>query len=671
MCKITQYHFFPKTVNMSDQGFTIIAGKLSSSSTSCSSDTSSDTSKDVIPLYCLAKKRTNTRLEQWGYSPGAYSTVEKRRLPPSAEGNIAISAQFMFPCQGKFTLSMPDSREIRHNMESWELELLETEIKSMRVIREGCHSHSSRGWRCTHEPMPEIDSSFDSDAEPRNVDEIMSYKPTTNECTFYAHKMDKKELETRKYILHYMKHPVGSFVGPWDRSVTENLKLGTTSLSFSDYTIWQHFPENKHYEFDIDYEVYQRVSRMDQIYSLKVMKENTSDESELCGPVQNLTGDKMYYTCTGHKCKIPCVCDNCVTGNVQCIEHQVDQSMEFSQKHDLFSVRNSDSFNMNYRCPMDHGVRLFLNINGLILTNDPKLQRIPHTRWMNNLITGNNNQPIDIIKYPGIPNKCDECVDDLLNHEAYHLIDHHLCKFCNPIIRQTYEDITTNQEYFTNQWDRRYDELFSCKICGTSFSTLKDKKKHIEFIHNRESKVKIKCKKCKFTTIYQKNMNEHIDNVHNKNRKDEIKCQQCEFTTIYSRSMNEHVDKFHNKNIKDEIKCEKCEFTTIYKKNMNKHVDKVHKENYIYYNCDKCEYKSVHKRNVTEHTNTVHKGSQTKFKCEMCNYETAINSNLTKHKKNIHEKELQKQYNCDVCDYVTTIKSNLRRHIQTVHEKAS
>ena len=74
-----------------------------------------------------------------------------------------------------------------------------------------------------------------------------------------------EEIERKKMIHTYKGNMVGSFAGPWDRSITDDLTLGVTTLNYDEYSKYQHEPKNEHFDLKIDREMYDSLETHEKI----------------------------------------------------------------------------------------------------------------------------------------------------------------------------------------------------------------------------------------------------------------------------------------------------------------------------------------------------------------------------------------------------------------------
>ena len=86
------------------------------------------------------------------------------------------------------------------------------------------------------------------------------------ECQYSKRDMSEEEIYT------YKVNEVGSFAGPWDRSITDDLTLGVTTLNFDEYTKYQHDPKDEHFELKINREMYYSLEPHEKIDALRSTK---------------------------------------------------------------------------------------------------------------------------------------------------------------------------------------------------------------------------------------------------------------------------------------------------------------------------------------------------------------------------------------------------------------
>jgi hypothetical protein len=284
-----------------------------------------------------------------GYSKETYETTYKKdRIDADNkdESNLKLSTKI-----GNTVLKMPTSRapkkependsftqerehvinhgkavgyDLTHVATKYDIQKLEAEV------REGYHMSSD----CNFHPQFYYSSGKYS----------CRFYAKTKECSFDAEQMSG---EYKTYLLRYIKNPVGNFAGPWDRPLNSKLRLGNTVKTFSEYTSWEHTPDNSHKDYSVDYDAYEDLPTLEKIDSL--VEEKSSIQNKLEGPCTDRDLTNYVYTCKTGECKIPCVCKLCNTALHECKTHDKVGHESYQYDKHLTSVRNTDSVSLHER----------------------------------------------------------------------------------------------------------------------------------------------------------------------------------------------------------------------------------------------------------------------------------------------------------------------------------
>jgi hypothetical protein len=511
------------------------------------------------------------------------------------------------------------------------------------------------------------------------------YQAKTKECSFDAEKMDNESKEYHSYVLQYIKNSVGNFAGPWDRPLSSNLRLGNTVKTFSEYTSWSHIPHNVHKVYRVDEEAHEELPTLKLIESL--VEGETSIKTKIEGPCTEKYEHQYVYTCESRECKISCVCKLCNAEDPECDDHKVvEHNNTYKYHKHLSTVRNSDSASLHHLKPTFNEVGSFVKLsedgmnkyctdkscrpeNWTEYTYDkPAINSLKHQTQ-----SGTKCQEfpfcksVDIIKFGGIPKDCISCKDDLLSHEAYHLVPHRFCKFCEHILKE-FEGTTDEKSFWENKLKVR--TIIQCHICEDEFGDEKDRDKHIEYIHRREKQEVLKCDHCEFETVYKKSLNEHNDHIHCKDQMSVFKCDMCIFETTYQRNLNDHIRNVHKKDQQTKFQCDQCDYETVRKGDLKDHIKTIHeKEQQTKLQCDQCNYETVHKKHLNQHKRDTHKKTQQlQLQCYECDYSTVRVGDLNFHVKSQHTKKPKIELDCDKCDFKTDERKKLTQHVNRKHK---
>ena len=238
----------------------------------------------------------------------------------------------------------------------------------------------------------------------------------------------------------YDENPVGSFAGNFDKPITCNISAGNTILKYLEFVDFCHDPDDVCNIYTVDLEEYFKQNDVSKLMSLKVAvgevnSLNISGPATIKGETKSDL-DKIIYTCTKHRCIIPCVCYLCNDENPDECEHRIVHPGFFNPKEHLFTVKNADSYDINWN--EDHlsdGNRYCTNrkCRGCVVPHCPP-QRSFNYR-MSCIVKDRMDclcsdcpycKSLDVLKYAGTFHNCNSCKMKLLHHESYHLIYHYM-----------------------------------------------------------------------------------------------------------------------------------------------------------------------------------------------------------------------------------------------------
>ena len=159
----------------------------------------------------------------------------------------------------------------------------------------------------------------------------------------------EKTFDWNKVIAdEYQNNPVGGYQGNFDKPVCEKeielLNCGNWLISFQEFVSYRHEPESCCNIFDINKRKYCDLENKDKIDAYFISGKPTKVQH---GPSSSIVDQSVNYTCIKNMCLFPCLCRICVLAKDQCVEHKILHPGYFDAKHDWFTVRNGDSFNIN------------------------------------------------------------------------------------------------------------------------------------------------------------------------------------------------------------------------------------------------------------------------------------------------------------------------------------
>ena len=487
----------------------------------------------------------------------------------------------------------------------------------------------------------------------------------------------------------YNENAVGAFSGNFDKPVTSNIRCGNTVLTFCEFVEFRHEPENECHRYRVNINEYHKVDDISKIKSLEIA-DDEDDELAIVGPatIKGSTKEELdiiIYTCVKHKCIVPCPCYLCNDDDADECEHIILHPGFFDPKVHLFTVRNADSYDINWNeDDLTSGNRFCTNRNcrGCVLTHCPP-QRSFNYRFSckkKNMTCSCVDCPycksLDVLKYAGTEKACKSCCMKLLHHESYHLVYHYMCLFCVESLTK-FNDILGEEEYWDELDETRFEESISCKFCNRLFFDKQKKERRIEIVHNQNSDFLFSCSDCSKAFGSKQALEYHMDRIHEEVNLD-IPCDICEKTFRMEQNLDVHMRDVHKEVMYD---CHLCFSEFKRQSNLNHHYEVVHElrinnlylhsnpEIFEYFECEMCDHKTREKRTLMHHIKVVHnKDEQPVLFCDLCNFSTIEMKTLNRHKKTIH-KAVDQHYDCNQCSYKTSRKDNLATHVKNVHSK--
>ena len=519
----------------------------------------------------------------------------------------------------------------------------------------------------------------------------------------------------------YNENPVGAFAGNFDKPLTSNLRCGNTVISFHEFVDFRHEPEGECHRYEVDLQKYFNLDDVSKIESLKVAIDDT-EELSIAGPatIKGKTTkdlDTIIYTCVKHQCVLPCPCYLCIDNDPDECEHKILHPGFFDPKVHLFTVRNADSYDINWNEDnlMD-GNKFCTNrkCRGNVVTHCPP-QRSFRYRFSCKVKEKNNCccpdcphcKSLDVLKYPGAEKECQSCRMKLLHHESYHLIYHYMCLFCVESLTK-FKDIVSEKEYWEQLDEIRYEETISCKFCNRMFFDKQKKERHIQIVHNKNPDYLYACEDCSKAFGSKQALQYHVESIHEKINL-QIPCSICEKTFRLNQNLDDHMKQVHgdikydcelcsaefkrqsnlnhhyeivhdtlinklylhdNPGIIEYFECDQCDLKTREKRTLVHHLKYVHlKDEQPVLLCALCDFQTIENKTLNRHQRTVHNYSNKKFVCEICNFQTSRKDNLTRHVLNLHSNdESQTKYKCELCDFLTKYKASLKTHKKKIHK---
>ena len=486
----------------------------------------------------------------------------------------------------------------------------------------------------------------------------------------------------------YNKNAVGAFAGIFDKPLTSNIRCGNTVMTFHEFVEFRHEPENECHHYRVNLKEYFKLDDISKIKSLEISKDEC-EELKIAGPATIMGSTKedlpkIVYTCVKHGCIVPCPCYLCNDEDPDECEHVILHPGFFDPRLHLFTVRNADSYDINWNeDDLESGNRFCTNRNcrGCVVTHCPpqrgfdyrlSCEKVPMTCCC---VDCPYCKSLDILKYAGTEQSCKSCCMKLLQHESYHMVYHFMCLFCMESLNK-FNDILDEKEYWDELENTRFEESISCQYCNRLFFDKQKKKRHIEIVHKQNPDFLYSCNDCSKAYGSKQALRYHMDRIHEEVDL-EIPCDICEKTFRMEQNLDEHMREVH-RNLKYD--CHLCPAGFKRQSNLNHHYKVKHNiilnnfylnsnpEIFEYFECDQCDHKTREKRTLTHHIKFVHhKNEQPVLSCDMCNFCTIEKKTLNHHKKTKHAENEQPVLSCDMCNFCTISRKTLNHHKKTKH----
>ena len=392
----------------------------------------------------------------------------------------------------------------------------------------------------------------------------------------------------------YRANPVGQFAGDFDKSITSNIRAGNTVLTFEEFVSFRHEPDETCRTYDVNMGAYNKLDTISKINSL-TLAEVQREEYHLSGPASLRTGkhelSKIVYTCLKRGCIFPCLCALCNVVEATECHHKILHPGFFNPKKHLFTVRNADTYDINWNSD-------YLFEGNKYCTNRKCIGSVESLtlfqRWRRRSCLKVDKKSclcpdcpscksLDVFKYAGIEKECPPCATELLEHEAYHLVYHFMCKFCRSGFGGR-SSIKTEIDYWETLENRRFEEAKSCQYCNKFFYNSTNKQRHVEIVHKENPDVLFSCDRCERAFGSKQALKYHGEIIHDEIDL-EVSCKICEKLFKTSHNLDSHVREVHGI---ERYECDLCSSTFSRQSNLNHHYEVVHdtRINHYYANDD-------------------------------------------------------------------------------------
>lgn len=190
-------------------------------------------------------------------------------------------------------------------------------------------------------------------------------------------------------------------------------------------------------------------------------------------------------------------------------------------------------------------------------------------------------------------------------------------------------------KYHTEQFDRKNDNQFYCKLCPKILHSYQGMLDHLNVKHTKSSKYY--CEHCTASYHSLAILRNHIRNHNKLEQPKRFECPVCRKNYPNQTALNLHTSKSHTEHY-DKLKtghyqCKHCSKVVVAKMSMERHLNLVHlgANPYVCCNCGKICYS---KSSLLKHE-AVHEDTKS-FKCEECHLQYKSLDSLRKHQKITH-----------------------------------
>ena len=239
----------------------------------------------------------------------------------------------------------------------------------------------------------------------------------------------------------------------------------------------------------------------------------------------------VLYTCTLLGCVIECPCSICVSTNIDCkLRHFTGLCKKCNPQCRVHEIKVP---------------RLFDAISDLytLVTDDINLNEYRYA-----------------FGYAGIPKSCQDCSEDLLQHQIYHLVHHYFCRYCKfefrPLELLLKNNHSMSYEYAVKLVDWYDDE--TCSVCLKVFKDKYARVKHESTVHTHQPQ-KFQCDHCTRSYSNKDALSYHLSKKHQESVK-KYPCDLCGLQLAIPATLLRHKKSIHEKDSNDmkKLNCESC-----------------------------------------------------------------------------------------------------------------
>ena len=415
--------------------------------------------------------------------------------------------------------------------------------------------------------------------------------------SMHSYKYCETDPDVVKDLLHGHPSPLGQ--GPFIYDIDRDLAL---------HTVFRHSSDQECVEWD-------PIEKKGWVVNFNL---KPVDNKNFQGPASQLDMG-LVYTCQDGRCLVHCCCAVCMDQRTNC--------------------RNICKMNICKNCSSqcsEHKIKLERLF-------DAKTDQFT-------LITSRFDAHRYAVPHAGIPLDCEQCQQDLLDHQTLHVVFHMRCKFCRSATRPYEAEIGgSSLHYMDKEKEIRRREDISCEFCFNIFSDKYARIRHEKTEHEKSLTKKFQCPDCEKCYSNVNAFNHHTESKHKNESSQKFTCEICRDQFPSKTILADHRKSLHDgpEMESTSFNCTVCGQKFKNKRSMFRHKREVHllvSKNLEFgdsesfgYKCERCDQKFERKENLKRHASTLHMDSKDKkIACLECNKTFGRIDSMKRHMKSHH-----------------------------------
>ena len=499
-----------------------------------------------------------------------------------------------------------------------------------------------------------------------NVNKIMKWKPLPK----MRNNLSRERMIQRKIEEAIISHPWPVMQGPFNVPIGTKKGDGYCDMlgivqTFRSWTTYQHTDDSACQKWSVTPDTYpenktemRKAAEEKWRWQVNEFEESDIEVRKLAGPAQESSMGVHYYPCDRGGCWIECQCKLCSGPNwhnhfndLLCNMGKSDgESDDEDQKTTLGEspIEEDICYKCRGQC-RKHNVSLRRNF-------DPKVHSITVSRSGYHCTGGK-----EYYKHEGIPQSCNHCQEDLLDHQMFHKIIHRQCKFCEQHTVEMHDAKTRNHYIHNYNWLYFDLEPKTCQYCYKMLKSAKNRRQHELKMH--ENKRLFACEECgrKFSAKVSLEYHQTVKCT----GRNPFSCKNC--TMKFINYSDYRIHRRAEKGIKEPVPNKECKICkkSISRDHLRRHMREVHglADVKFMHLCTMCDEKFTRKDTLECHIRMTHENNC--YQCTLCDDKFNKKDNLDRHIRVKHE---NKYYQCTMCAEEFTRKDAMHRHLKDKHD---